>query len=136
MSGPSGHLAGRSSIHAGVAFLAMGGWAAFANRHHAMPTPLTAMAIQGTISALITLVLKRVIEALAGRFAGLAALIAPPAIACVLSSVVLVAMHSLGSTPEIGWTIAVPLTVSTSYATLYSLVLWRARRDEEGGRGR
>lgn len=131
MSAPGTSLARRSSIHALVAFLAMGGWAAFANRQHAMPAPLTAMLIQGTISATITLILKRGIEALAGRLSGLPALILPPVTAFILSSIVLVGLHRLGSTPELGWTIAVPLTVSTSYAALYSLALWRARKERE-----
>lgn len=124
-------LAQNSGVHVAVAFLAMGGWAAFANRGHPMPAPLVAALIQGTISAGITFVLKRTVEALARRFSGWTALVAPPAIACAVSAATLVVLHTLGGTPEIGRTIALPLTVSTGYAALYSVSLWRARR---GGR--
>ena len=119
----------RSSIvHVGFAFLAMGSWAAFANRAHPMPAPLYAGLLQGTISATITLVLKRAIEYLAGRFSGLSALLAPPAIAGLVSASMLTILHTLGGTPEIAKTIAVPLTVATSYAALYNYSLWRIRK--------
>ena len=52
-----------SALHTGAGFLAMGAWAAFANRTHPMPTPLIAGAVQGTISAVLTFVLKRIVEA-------------------------------------------------------------------------
>ena len=64
----------------------MGSWAVFANRAHPMPAPLLAGLIQGTLSALITLLLKRGIEYLASRFTGLAALLAPPVIAGLVSA--------------------------------------------------
>lgn len=122
-------LGGGSHVHACVAFLAMGGWAAFANRQHMMPAPLVAMLLQGSVSASITLVLKRGIETLARRCSGAAALIVPPIVACIVSTVVLAVIHGIGSTPEPGRTIAVPLAVSTGYATLYSFALRRARKD-------
>ena len=124
MSVHANSLARRSVIHAAVAFIAMGGWAAFANRAHPMPAPLAAMLIQGTISATITLILKRTVERLARVFSGLPALAVPPVIACLLSAAVLATIHILAATPEVGWTIAVPLTVSSSYAALYSYSLW------------
>jgi hypothetical protein len=119
----------RSSIvHVGFAFLAMGSWAAFANHAHPMPAPLQAGLLQGAISATITLVLKRAIEYLAGRFSGLTALLAPPVIAGFVSAGLLTLLHTLGGTPEIAKTIAVPLTVATSYAALYNYSLWRIRK--------
>jgi len=119
----------RSSIvHVGFAFFAMGSWAVFANRAHPMPAPLLAGLIQGTLSAIITLLLKRGIEYLASRFSGLAALLAPPAIAGVVSASLLTVIHTIGGTPEIARTIAVPLTVATSYAALYNFSLWRSRK--------
>jgi hypothetical protein len=117
-----------SVVHVGFAFMAMGSWAAFANRAHPMPAPLAAGLIQGTLSAVITLLLKRGIEALARRFSGAPALIAPPLIAALVSATVLSTIHLIGGTPEIARTIAVPLTVATSYAALYNLSLWRSRR--------
>lgn len=122
-----------SVVHVGFAFLAMGSWAMFANRAHPMPAPLLAGLIQGMISATITLVLKRCIEYLSSRFAGLAALLAPPVIAGLVSASVLTVIHTIGGTPEIARTIAVPLTVATSYATLYNFSLWRSRKATNHG---
>ncbi|MGX1740049.1 hypothetical protein ACWIEX_00695 [Bosea sp. NPDC055353] len=128
MSAPFARLMRSSVVHVGFAFLAMGGWAAFANRAHPMPAPLQAGLLQGAISATITLVLKRAIEYLASRFSGLTALLAPPVIAGLVSASLLTFLHTLGGTPEIAKTIAVPLTVATSYAALYNYSLWRIRK--------
>jgi hypothetical protein len=128
MSGPLARLMRSSIVHVGFAFLAMGSWAAFANRAHPMPAPLYAGLLQGAISATITLVLKRAIEYLASRFSGLTALLAPPVIAGLVSATLLTILHTLGGTPEIAKTIAVPLTVATSYAALYNYSLWRTRK--------
>lgn len=117
-----------SLVHVAFAFLAMGSWAAFANRAHAMPAPLQAGLIQGALSGVITLFLKRGIEELSRRFSGNVALLAPPIIAGLVSAGLLTAIHTVGGTPEIGRTIAVPLTVATSYAALYNLSLWRSRK--------
>jgi len=108
------------------AFLAMGGWAVFANRAHPMPEPLIAGALQGTISAIITLLLKGMIEAVSARLSGLPALVLPPLLAAGVSLALLLTLHGLAGTPEIALTIAVPLTVSTTYAFIYSLALWRS----------
>lgn len=128
MSSPLARLMRSSIVHVGFAFLAMGSWAAFANRAHAMPAPLHAGLLQGAISATITLVLKRAIEYLASRFSGLTALLAPPVIAGLVSASLLTILHTIGGTPEIAKTIAVPLTVATSYAALYNYSLWRTRK--------
>lgn len=128
MTLPATHLTRSSVVHVAFAFLAMGSWAAFANRAHPMPAPLLAGLIQGALSAVITLLLKRGIEELAKRFAGLAALLAPPLIAGLVSASLLTVIHTIGGTPEIGRTIAVPLSVATSYAALYNLSLWRSRK--------
>lgn len=116
-----------SAVHVAFAFLAMGGWAAFANRAHPMPAPLLAWLIQGALSAVITLFLKRGVEALATRLPGKTALFAPPLLAALVSASLLTAIHTLAGTPEIGRTIAVPLSVATGYAALYNLSLWRTR---------
>jgi hypothetical protein len=57
-------------VHVLFAFLAMGSCAVFANRAHAMPLPLYAGLVQGTISACLTLFLKSVIDWLSKRFVG------------------------------------------------------------------
>ena len=113
--------------HVAVAFLAMGSWAAFANRAHPMPAPLLAGLVQGAISVTITLGLKRAIEALVGRLEGWAALVVPPLAACAVSASLLTALHTAAGTPEILATMALPLTVATSYAALYTFTLWRER---------
>jgi hypothetical protein len=125
MTSPVARLMRSSVVHVAFAFVAMGGWAAFANRAHPMPAPLQAGLIQGALSAVITLVLKRGIEALARRFSGLAALLVPPVVAGAVSASLLTTIHMVGGTPEIGRTIAIPLTVATSYAALYNFSLWR-----------
>lgn len=135
MSPPLARLMQSSVVHVGFAFLAMGSWAAFANRAHPMPAPLLAGLIQGTLSAIITLLLKRGIEYLASRFTGIAALLAPPVIAALVSASVLIMIHTIGGTPEIAKTIAVPLTVATSYAALYNFSLWRSRKAMNHGAG-
>lgn len=114
-------------VHVLFAFIAMGGWALFVNRGHAMPRPVYAGLVQGVMSACLTLFLKSVVDWLSRRIAYPMRLWAPPAIACLGSASLLVAIHAATGTPEIGKTIAVPLLVSTSYATLYNYAI-SARR--------
>lgn len=127
MTAPIARLMRSSIVHVGFAFFAMGSWAAFANLAHPMPAPLRAGLIQGTLSAVITLLLKRGIEWMARRFSGLAALLVPPLAAGLVSASLLTIIHMIGGTPEIAKTIAVPLTVASSYAALYNFSLWRNR---------
>src|SRR5262245_58279099 len=121
-------LARNSVVHVLFAFVAMGGWAVFANRTHPMPAPLVAGTIQGGLSACITLFLKRMIETLSLRFDGIGALLAPPVITCLVSASLLTLIHALSGTPEVLATIVLPLTVATSYAALYNFSLWKAGR--------
>lgn len=120
-------LARSSVVHVAVAFLAMGGWAMFANRAHALPQPLVAGIVQGALSGVITLFLKRMIEAIARRLAGVAALVLPPLIAVALSLAILTTIHTLAGTPEILTTIALPVGVTALYSTLYAAALWRQK---------
>ncbi len=112
--------------HVAFGFLAMGGWAFFANRHHPLDQALTAALVQGAISGALTLVLKKALEWMSSRMRGAAALIAPPIITAASILAILTTAHTAAGTPEIAATIAVPFTVSTSYAILYNLKLWRA----------
>lgn len=123
----SGGLARSSIGHVALAFLAMGSWAAFVNRAHQMPQPLVAGVVQGLISGLITLFLKRMIETLSARVAGPGGLIVPPMVAVATSLLILTTVHRFAGTPEIRATIALPLTVTAIYAALYSFALWRSR---------
>lgn len=114
--------------HVGFAFLAMGGWAVFANRDHALSQALLAGLVQGTISALLTLCLKKFLEWINARLSGYVALVAPPLITAASILAILTSAHTLAGTPEVLATIAVPFTVSTSYACIYNWGLWRRRR--------
>ena len=114
--------------HALGAFCAMGAWAFFANSGHALGEAFTAAVLQGALSACITLTLKTIIEKLAPRFVGRTALWAPPALAACLSASLLTLLHSLNGTPEILLTVALPLSIATSYAAIYNYALWKQRR--------
>ena len=120
-------LARASAVHVAVAFVAMGGWALFANRAHGEGAIAPALA-QGTMSGLITFGLKRTLEALARRLSGWIAYVAPPFATASVILVILVCVHRLIGTPEIAATIAVPWSVSTLYAILYTAALTRDRR--------
>jgi hypothetical protein len=121
-------LAQNSLVHIGIAFLAMGGWAVLANRAHPWPQPLVAGIVQGALSGAITFVLKRMIERLAANFSGVAALALPPLIAVGLSIAVLSSIHALAGTPEILATMALPVSVTAIYSTIYTAALWRVGR--------
>lgn len=125
-------LARQSWTHIAVAFLAMGGWAVFANRAHPMPQPLVAGVVQGALSGAITFLLKRMVEAVAARLSGKAALLLPPLIAVALSLAILVTIHGMAGTPEIATTIALPISVTALYSTLYAIALWRSRKVKNG----
>lgn len=113
--------------HVGFAFFAMGGWAVFANRSHPLGEALQAGLVQGAMSGLITLVMKKALEWMNPRFSGAMALIGPPAVTATTIFALLFGAHTLAGTPEIALTIALPFSVSTTYAILYNLGLTRRR---------
>ncbi|MCO6384962.1 hypothetical protein [Oceanicola sp. 502str15] len=117
-------LADSSLAHAGAGAALMGGWAFYANSGHPMPAPLLAALVQGAMTAAITYGLKRVQEALVPRLPGVAGLVMPPLVCCAISFGLLFAIHSLAGTPEVLATLAVPTTVATLYACLYTWRLW------------
>src|ERR1700744_1852979 len=121
-------LARASAVHVAFAFVAMGGWALFANRTHGAAAIVPAL-VQGTLSGAITSALKRALEWLATRLTGWRALVLPPLITASTILVTLVGVHRLIGTPEIAATIAVPWSVSTLYAIVYTAALARGRRD-------
>jgi hypothetical protein len=125
-------LAGSGIVHVAFAFMAMGGWAVFANYSHPMPLPLLAGLVQGSISAILTLCLKSIVDALSRLFKGSLRLWAPPLMACLATSGILVALHAVSGTPEILRTIAVPLAVSTTYAATYNYAIYRSGEDSHG----
>ena len=109
------------------AAVAMGGWALFANRGHGLSAAWVPALMQGVMSGLITLLLKRALEAMSGRFTGALAYVIPPAVTAAVILAALTAVHAAIGTPEIVRTIAVPWSVSTLYAVIYSAALARAR---------
>ena len=121
-------LARSHGAHLAGAFVVMGGWAFFANSGHGPDDALAAAALQGTLSALVTLSLKSFIERIAARLPGAAAVALPPLATFGVVGVVLMLLHRLGGTPEIFRTVALPLTAATSYAAVYGYLLWRRRR--------
>ena len=113
------------AAHGAGGFLLMGGWAAFANRAHEMPAPLVAGVVQGILTATITLFLKRIIEGIFHRTDGWQRIVLPPLSAFLISVVLLTTVHIVAGTPAVLVTISVPLTVSTLYAFLYTIILSR-----------
>lgn len=133
-------MASSTFLHVAFGFLAMGAWAIFANRAHPLPQALLAGVVQGAISGTLTLFLKKGLERMSAMFFNarqsdegqgryIAALFIPPIITATAIATILFTAHTMAGTPEILATIAVPLTVSTSYAILYNLRLWRAAHD-------
>jgi hypothetical protein len=120
-------LARQNLPSAAAAFVAMGAWAMFANRAHGWSDILLAGMVQGALSACITQGLKRLIETLMPMFSGWLARVAPPLACCAASVALLSAIHTLSGTPEIAATMAVPVLVSTLYATAYTHILYRHR---------
>lgn len=123
-----GGLARSTAAHVAFAFVAMGGWAAFANRAHPAEAIWRAALLQGAISAVITLILKRSLEAMFARLSGPAAVLLPPTVTCVVVLGVLLTAHRLMGTPEVWATIAVPYAVSSAYAWIYTASLAAAAR--------
>jgi hypothetical protein len=128
MSSAVAGLARSGAVHGGVAFLAMGAWAAFANRGHGPEAMALAGVVQGAISCVITLILKRSLEAMFARLGGAAAVLLPPVVTMAVVLAALFAIHRLAGTPEIWATIAVPYVVSSSYAWIYTATLAVAAR--------
>ena len=119
-------MASNTFVHVAFGFIAMGAWAVFANRHHPLEQALLAGLVQGTISGVLTLFLKKFLEWFNLRLKGVTALVLPPLVTATAIATLLATAHTLAGTPEVLATIAVPFTVSTSYAILYNLRLWRA----------
>ena len=119
---------GRSTaVHVAFAFLAMGGWALIANLNKGLSHAGLAGLIQGTLSGLITLGLKRFLEAFSIRLPGVWAIIVPPMVSCAVILAVLVTAHLLAGTPNVWATISLPYAVSSTYAWVYVFVVVRGR---------
>ena len=117
-----------SAFHMASGFLLMGGWALFANRAHGLEGSWLPALAQGVVSALLTGVIKKVIEWMDGRIAGPLAYVVPPLVTASSILATLWTMHTLIGTPEVAATIAFPWSISTLYAIIYNAGLVRARR--------
>ncbi len=121
-------LAQSTIAHVAFAVVAMGGWAAFANRDHGLGRMALAGAVQGVLSGAITFFLKRSLEIMAARLPLALAWVVPPLVTCSVVLVVLRVAHGIAGTPEIWKTIAVPYAVSSIYAWVYAFGLFTTRR--------
>ena len=117
-----------TAAHVAVAALAMGAWAAFANRSAGPAHQATAGLVQAVLSGAITFGLKRTLERLGARLPSVSAAILPPILTCAAVLLALVAAHTLARTPDLWRTIVLPYAVSSTYAWLYSFALYRRRR--------
>ena len=121
--------------HVAFSFVMMGGWAVFANAAHPMPKPLIAGFLQGALSGLITLGMKKALEALFAfwcqRGRPNTGLVATPLMVCSVSATSLLICHALAGTPELIATIIVPSSVAVFYAYVYTFSLWKFRGDEQ-----
>lgn len=109
-------------FHVSFAFVAMGGWALWTNLSHGWSSASLAGGLQGLLSALLTLFLKRSVDWLRARLPASLAYWAPPGIAGLCSAGLLASLHRLAGTPELLATLALPLTVSLSYVFIYNFV--------------
>ncbi len=117
-----------SAVHIAFGFLLMGGWTLFANRAHGLAESWLPALVQGTISGVLTGILKKALETLDGRLSGAAAYVVPPMITAGSILAVLTLVHRLIGTPELVATIAFPWTISTLYAVIYNARLVADRR--------
>lgn len=114
----------RSNLaHMAGGFVLMGGWAVLAHANHPFSTQVQAGVTQGMLTALITLGLKRMVERVASQLTGVVGLIVPPLLACAISVGLLYTIHTRVGTPEVWTTLALPSTVATLYAALYTIRL-------------
>jgi hypothetical protein len=120
-------LARSSAVHVAFAFLAMGAWAAFANREAGLGRALVTGVLQGALSAAITFGLKWFLERASARFEGVWAAIVPPTTSCAVILVLLLAAHSAAGTRRIWATISLPYAVSSTFAWVYALMVMRGR---------
>lgn len=117
-----------SLVHMAFGFLLMGGWALFANHRHGLAAAWLPALVQGLLSAVLTGLIKRALEAMNGRIGGPLAFVVPPLVTAGSVLTLLVLAHAAIGTPELVATIAFPWSVSTLYAFVYNAVLIRTRR--------
>ena len=103
------------------AFIAYGGWAAYANHRYGLTTALVSALAQGTISFLVTAFMTLILEAIFYRFAAGALRFVVTAIgAQVVVALVTFTVHYVVGTPEIIVTMTPSFIVSSIYSVVYT----------------
>jgi len=120
-------LAQSSWSHVATSFILMGGWAFFANRVHGVDASIMAALLQGTLSGIITLGMKKALERIYQAFKNKgddkAAFFLTPLIVCSMSASTLLLCHFIAGTPELILTIITPSSVALFYAYIYTYTL-------------
>ena len=110
--------------HVIFAFIVMGAWGFYANSDHGTAAALRAGLVQGAASAVLTALLKPSLELMARRLKGSPLQrVLPWIVSTILIATTLTLFHLIAGTPNILATIAVPLSVSTTYAIVYTATL-------------
>lgn len=120
-------VAARLGVLSGLAFVAYGGWAAFANHAHGAEAALRAFGVQGFSSAVTTALMGGVIERLRRPLGDtLWAMLIASGLATLASGVCHVCLHALAGTPEIVRTVVPSVAVGFVYAVTYAAWTRRA----------
>lgn len=117
--------------HVATSFVLMGSWAFFANRMHGTEAAFMAAIVQGTLSGIITLGMKKALERIYQAFKNQgkdkAGLFFTPLIVCSVSASTLLLCHFMAGTPELIMTIITPSSVALFYAYTYTYTLKKTR---------
>lgn len=115
---------------AALAFVLWGGWAVLANQSVGIAQAVLAGALQGTASAVITLIMAALATRLYHRFHHpLIKVLAPPCLIVSVSSSLLYLIHSLGQTPNLWLTIIPPSSLALAFCLYLTLRLAKQTRD-------
>ena len=124
-------LAQSTFSHVATSFILMGSWAFFANHAHGTGPALVAALVQGTLSGVITLGMKKALEHIFEHFhqrgQHKASVFLTPLLVCSVSASTLALCHFIARTPEILMTIITPSSVALFYAYVYTFSLKRLR---------
>lgn len=109
---------------AGLALLLWGGWACLANQAAGIAGALRAGLLQGTTSAIITLLMATVVTRLFMRLPlRPLAILLPPCLVVSLSTTALYLIHSFGQTPNLWLTILPPSGLAFAFCLYLTLRL-------------
>ena len=116
------------ALHMLVGFIVMGSWAAFTNWTYAMPAPLIAGLVQGTMSAAFTLGLRWLTEVVAARMHRKRTMSLVPVVICAVTVAILTVIHTLAGTPEILRILLVAVAITTFYSGMQTYGIWKNRK--------